>query len=55
MGKVNVGTALAIWDLVSRVRQCEEDLWEMFVDESSGMINVLELDERSAFAFAKCQ
>jgi hypothetical protein len=53
MSKVNEGTALAIGDLISRMRQGDENLWEMIVDEGGCMINVLELDERPTFSLNK--
>lgn len=51
MSKVDIGTNLAIWSVISGLRQSDADFWEVFIDKGGCMINILKLNESSAFSF----
>lgn len=53
MSKVNVGTDLAIWSVISGLRQSDADFWEVFIDKGGCMVNILKLNESPAFSFAR--
>jgi hypothetical protein len=53
MGKVDIGANLAIWNIISRLRQSDADFWEVFIDKGGCMVNILKLNESPAFSFAK--
>lgn len=52
MGKVDIGADLAIWSIISCVRQSDADFWEVFINKGGCMVNILKLNESPAFSFA---
>lgn len=53
MSKVDIGINLAIWSIISCVRQSDADFWEVFIDKGGCMVNILKLNESPAFPFLR--